>query len=72
MNDRKFYVTTFCNFAHDVETGRPIGHECYILNTRVLREEADHGAEAALALLALGLPIHNGRMVRGRSSKGGK
>jgi hypothetical protein len=37
----KFYVTTFCNFAHWLKTGRPIGHECYILPPKDLKREMD-------------------------------
>lgn len=33
------YVTSFCNFGHDLVTGRPVGHECYILPTAALRME---------------------------------
>lgn len=36
----EFYVTTFCNFAHATATGRPIGHECYILDPKKLQLEA--------------------------------
>lgn len=63
-NQLKFYVTTFCNFPHVLKTGRPIGHECYILNPKVLQVEARDGAEAALAL---GLPLlHRNQIVNGR------
>ena len=36
-----FYVTTFCNFAHSTKTGRPIGHECYILDPKKLQLERE-------------------------------
>lgn len=40
MSD-KFYVTTFCNFAHRLKDGKPIGHECYVLPTEALCAERD-------------------------------
>jgi hypothetical protein len=38
------YATTYCNRPHDVTTGRPIGHECYILSPKGLQAErrGDH------------------------------
>lgn len=48
-----FYVTSFCNFAHDLDTGRPIGHECYVIPPALLRGEMagkiDHAAWAKWA-----------------------
>lgn len=38
---RTIYCTTFCNFGHFVETGRPVGHECYILDPVKLARERD-------------------------------
>jgi hypothetical protein len=40
------YVTTFCNFPHDLKDGKPIEHECYILRPAMLQMEAEQGAEA--------------------------
>lgn len=28
---RQVYCTSFCNYGHYVDTGRPIGHECFII-----------------------------------------
>lgn len=36
-----FYVTTFCNFAHNTKTGAPIKHECYTLDPRALALEME-------------------------------
>jgi hypothetical protein len=36
---RPIYCTTFCNFGHYVDTGRPIGHECYVLKPRDIKAE---------------------------------
>lgn len=35
----KFYVSTYCNFAHRVSDGKPIQHECRIIPVRALRME---------------------------------
>ena len=35
----KFYVTTFCNFAHRVKDGKPVDHECYQLPVKALKAE---------------------------------
>lgn len=37
---RKIYCTTFCNFGHDLASGRPVAHECYILDAKKLQAEA--------------------------------
>ena len=67
MASTKFYVTTFCNFAHRLKDGRPIGHECYVLNPKVLRREAEAGAEAALEMVRAGEPLRTDVIVKGRS-----
>jgi hypothetical protein len=41
MTKRPIYCTTFCNFAHYVDTGRPIDHECYVLRPIDIRAEMD-------------------------------
>lgn len=38
---RKIYCTSFCNSGHDLKTGRPIEHECYIIPPKLLRAERD-------------------------------
>lgn len=35
-----WYVSTFCNFAHRLSDGKPIGHECYVLDPHKLKLEA--------------------------------
>jgi hypothetical protein len=62
---RRFYVTTFCNFAHDLDTGRPIGHECYVLPPEGLRRERDAKDGDDLT----GLYEKKGPLVRGRPLK---
>ena len=36
-----FYVSTFCNFAHRLRDGKPIEHNCYVLDPVALRAERD-------------------------------
>ena len=50
MSDR--YVTTFCNRAHRVLDGKPIGHECYVLPTEVLVAERNGNVERAFEVLS--------------------
>jgi hypothetical protein len=33
------HFSSYCNFGHDVKTGRPVGHECYILPPAALKAE---------------------------------
>lgn len=37
------YCTSFCNFGHSTKTGRPIGHECYIIPPSMLKIEMEGG-----------------------------
>jgi len=39
--NRPIYCTSFCNFGHYLDTGRPIGHECYIIPPRFLQMERE-------------------------------
>ena len=36
----KYYCTSFCNFAHRLQDGMPVNHECYVLVPRLLQAEA--------------------------------
>src|SRR5512147_186638 len=55
------WCSTYCNRGHKMATGRPVGHECYIIPPRLLRLERDamgsdaspeERAESAAAWLA--------------------
>lgn len=46
-----FYVTSFCNFAHDTKTGRPIGHECYIIPPSALKLEMAGDTDGASEIM---------------------
>ena len=59
------YCTSFCNHGHDIMTGRPIDHECYILNPLALKAERNGDMELAQKLWT------KGRIVRGRARKEG-
>lgn len=62
------YCTSFCNQGHNTKNGRPVGHECYILNVALLRMECEEGAQAVLDYLAeTGKRFHNGKSVKGRN-----
>lgn len=62
---RPFYVTTFCNFAHWLDTGRPIDHECYVLPPADLRREMESKDGDDLS----DIYRKKGPMVRGRPAK---
>lgn len=47
----KIYCTTFCNFAHNVKTGRPVGHECRIIPPAALRAEIDGDYAKAIEIM---------------------
>lgn len=47
-----FYVTTYCNRAHSLKTGRPIGHECYTIPVAALRAEREGNYDLANEILS--------------------
>lgn len=46
-----FYVTTYCNKAHRLSDGKPVGHECYILPPEALRLEREGKFDEAIEIL---------------------
>lgn len=67
------YVSTFCNFPHRLDTGRPVGHECYILPPAMLRAElaGDYDGAAEILSAAGRDPLNGGPnlpVVRGRAA----
>jgi hypothetical protein len=60
---KTLYCTSFCNKPHALETGRPVGHECYILPPKALQAEQRGDVEESIRILeAEGLgPIVHGR-----------
>jgi hypothetical protein len=59
------YVTSFYNWAHNLKTGRPIGHECYIIPPAALQAEIAGDYDAASRIISEGKgPIVKGRKLR--------
>lgn len=46
------YVTTYCNFPHNLDTGRPVDHECYILPPAALAAERAGDVDKAVEILS--------------------
>jgi len=51
MSKPKTYVSTYCNFAHRMSTGRPIGHECIVIPPAALEAEREGDFDKAIAIL---------------------
>ena len=64
-----FYVSTYCNFAHDTKTGRPIDHECIIIPPKALRAEMDGDISGAIEILNVARQARKLRVVKGRKMK---
>jgi hypothetical protein len=56
------YVTTYCNHAHDIKTGKPINHECYVLPPRAIALEMEDRIPEAIDVIQLAKPlrVHRG------------
>jgi hypothetical protein len=48
----RIFCTSFCNHGHRLSDGKPIDHECYVLNPKAL--EAERAGNYALACQLLG------------------
>jgi hypothetical protein len=46
-----FYVSTYCNFAHDMETGEPIDHECVLILPAALKAEQKGDFDKAIEIM---------------------
>lgn len=55
------YCTTYCNQAHSVRTGVPIGHKCYVLPPKALKCEMAGDIDAAIAILQDSKPLERHR-----------
>jgi hypothetical protein len=56
-----FYCTTYCNRAHDIATGKPIGHECRVIPPAALKAEMEDRIPEAIAIMqAKPMRIHRG------------
>ncbi len=49
---RREYVTSYCNHAHCVRTGKPVGHACHVLPPAALAAEMVGDYDGAAALLS--------------------
>jgi hypothetical protein len=67
--ERAVYATSFCNFGHDLRTGRPIGHECEILPPAALRAEREGDVPRAIEIMEQHRRRYGRRYVRGRALK---
>jgi hypothetical protein len=66
MSAPRVYCTTYCNFGHNVTTGRPIGHQCRIIPPKALLAEMSGDYAAAVEILrSTPAVIAAGRKVRG-------
>lgn len=45
------YTSTYCNFGHDVKTGKPIGHECVVIPPKALAAEIAGNYDRAIELM---------------------
>lgn len=62
---RQICCTSFCNFAHYVDTGRPIDHECYVIPPAALEAEINGDTDKAIVLMR----TMNRNPVKGRPIK---
>ena len=56
------YCTSFCNHPHRRLTGKPVGHECYVLPPAALEAESDGNFDLAIEVLNAAKPmrVHRG------------
>lgn len=47
------YLTSFCNKSHNLLTGRPLGHECYVLPPAAIQAEFEGNVDEAVEILAV-------------------
>jgi len=60
------YVTTYCNFAHRVEDGEPLNHECFVLPPAAVAAERNGDFPLALALRSAGKPFRHSNGVKAK------
>lgn len=56
------YCTSYCNHGHDMRTGKPVAHACYVLPPRALELERDGHTDQAIEVLQAAKPLrpHSG------------
>lgn len=50
-SEPRFWCTTYCNFAHDLDSGEPLDHECRCIPPEALEAEIRGDFEEAIQLL---------------------
>ena len=62
----KVYLTSYCNKGHDMETGRPVNHECVVIPPDALEAEWDGDVVEAISIIGEHGPLkpHRGVKVR--------
>jgi hypothetical protein len=55
-----YYTTSFCNKAHRLADGKPIRHECYVLNPKALALEW----AGKIDQIGDGISMHSGKIHR--------
>lgn len=63
--DDMVYCTSFCNHGHNMVTGKPVGHECYVLSPSALRVERLGNVKRATELLEAYFKRYGRRIHRG-------
>jgi hypothetical protein len=48
---RAIYCTTYCNFGHYVDNGRPVKHECRVIPPAALKAEMAGDYERAIEIM---------------------
>lgn len=63
MTAPKIYCTTYCNRGHELATGIPVGHECFILPPEALRLEREDKFEESIRAIRKAEPLrpHRGK-----------
>jgi len=47
----RVFCTSFCNHGHDINTGKPINHGCYILPPKALEAEREGDTDKASEII---------------------
>ncbi len=58
------YLTSFCNFYHEIETGKPVGHVCYVLPVKALEAERAGDFDKANEILKATLLVRRSILLR--------
>lgn len=49
---KKMYLSSYCNRPHDLETGKPVGHECRVIPPAALQMERAEEYDVANDLMS--------------------